>query len=43
VLEETVLDFPDFQAGACFILDPDGQLIELGQAPVDPSAPPHPG
>jgi catechol 2,3-dioxygenase-like lactoylglutathione lyase family enzyme len=43
VLDETVLDFPDFQAAACFILDPDGQLIELVQAPGDPSAPPHAG
>ena len=43
VLDETILDFPDFQAGACFILDPDGQLIELVQAPGDPSAPPHAG
>lgn len=43
VLDETVLEFPEFQAGACFILDPDGQLIELVQAPGDPSAPPHAG
>ena len=40
VLEETVIRFPDFGAAACFIVDPDGQLIELVQAPGDPAAPP---
>jgi glyoxylase I family protein len=40
VLEETVIRFPEFQAGAAFVTDPDGQLIELVQAPGDPAAPP---
>jgi lactoylglutathione lyase len=43
VLDETVLDFPAFQSAACFVVDPDGQLIELVQAPGDPSAPPRSG
>ena len=43
VLEDTVLRFPEFQSAACFIVDPDGQLIELVQAPGDPSAPPRSG
>jgi catechol 2,3-dioxygenase-like lactoylglutathione lyase family enzyme len=43
VLEETVLDFPAFQSAACFVVDPDGQLIELVQAPSDPSKPPRSG
>jgi len=40
VLEDTVIRFPEFQSAACFITDPDGQLIELVQAPGDPAAPP---
>ncbi len=40
VLEDTVLRFPEFRSAACFIADPDGQLIELVQAPGDPAAPP---
>ena len=40
VLEETVIRFPEFQSAACFIVDPDGQLIELVQVPGDPEAPP---
>jgi catechol 2,3-dioxygenase-like lactoylglutathione lyase family enzyme len=40
VLDDTVLRFPEFQAGAAFVVDPDGQLIELVQRPGDPSAPP---
>ena len=40
VLEETVIRFPEFQSAACFIVDPDGQLIELVQVPDDPEAPP---
>jgi catechol 2,3-dioxygenase-like lactoylglutathione lyase family enzyme len=40
VLEETVVRFPEWQSAACFIVDPDGQLIELVQAPGDPAAPP---
>jgi catechol 2,3-dioxygenase-like lactoylglutathione lyase family enzyme len=43
VLDETVLDFPAFESAACFIVDPDGQLIELVQAPGDPSKPPRSG
>jgi catechol 2,3-dioxygenase-like lactoylglutathione lyase family enzyme len=40
VLEETVIRFPEWQSAACFVADPDGQLIELVQAPGDPAAPP---
>ena len=40
VVEETVIRFPEWQSAACMILDPDGQLIELVQAPGDPAAPP---
>jgi catechol 2,3-dioxygenase-like lactoylglutathione lyase family enzyme len=40
VLEETVIRFPEWQSAACFITDPDGQLIELVQGPGDPAAPP---
>jgi len=40
VLEETVIRIPEFQAAAAFVVDPDGQLIELVQAPGDPGAPP---
>src|SRR2546422_656692 len=43
VLEETVIRFPAYQSAACFIVDPDGQLIELVQAPGDPAAPPRAG
>jgi len=43
VLDETIIRFPDFGAAACFIVDPDGQLIELVQSPGDPSAPPGAG
>lgn len=43
VLDETVLSFPDFGSAACFVVDPDGQLIELVQAPGDPAAPPRSG
>ena len=43
VLEETVIRFPEFQSAACMIVDPDGQLIELVQAPGDPAAPPRAG
>jgi lactoylglutathione lyase len=43
VLDETVLDFPAFESAACFVVDPDGQLIELVQAPGDPSKPPRSG
>lgn len=40
VLEDTIIRFPEFGAAAAFILDPDGQLIELVQSPGDPAAPP---
>jgi catechol 2,3-dioxygenase-like lactoylglutathione lyase family enzyme len=40
VLEETIIRIPQVQAAACFVLDPDGQLIELVQAPGDPAAAP---
>jgi glyoxylase I family protein len=40
VLDETIIRFPEWQSAACFIVDPDGQLIELVQAPGDPAAPP---
>lgn len=40
ILDETHIDFPAFEAGAVFITDPDGMLIELVQAPGDPAAPP---
>jgi glyoxylase I family protein len=43
VLDETILRFPDFGSAACFVVDPDGQLIELVQAPGDPAAPPRSG
>src|SRR5262245_37660533 len=40
VLDETVIRFPEWQSAAGFIVDPDGQLIELVQSPGDPAAPP---
>jgi catechol 2,3-dioxygenase-like lactoylglutathione lyase family enzyme len=43
VLDETVIRFPEHGAAACFVTDPDGQLIELVQAPGDPAAPPRAG
>jgi len=43
VLEETIIRIPPVQAAACFVVDPDGQLIELVQAPGDPAAPPRSG
>ena len=43
VVDETVIRFPEFEAAACFITDPDGQLIELVQSPGDPAAPPGAG
>ena len=43
VLGDTVLRFPEFGSAACFVADPDGQLIELVQAPGDPAAPPRSG
>jgi glyoxylase I family protein len=43
VLEETVIRFPEFQSAAGMVIDPDGQPIELVQAPGDPAAPPRAG
>jgi catechol 2,3-dioxygenase-like lactoylglutathione lyase family enzyme len=43
VLDDTLLDFPDFHSAACFVVDPDGQLVELVQAPGDPARPPRSG
>jgi len=43
VLDDTMLNFPEAETFACFVRDPDGQLIELLQAPGDPSAPPGTG
>jgi lactoylglutathione lyase len=40
VLDDTVVRFPEFQSAAGMVVDPDGQLIELVQAPGDPAAPP---
>jgi glyoxylase I family protein len=42
VLDDTIIRMPTFGAAACFITDPDGQLIELVQSPGDPAAPPRP-
>ena len=43
VLDETIIRIPAVQAAACFIVDPDGQLIELVQSPGDPAAAPSAG
>jgi len=43
VLEETIIRMPAYRSAACFVVDPDGQLIELVQAPGDPAAPPRGG
>jgi catechol 2,3-dioxygenase-like lactoylglutathione lyase family enzyme len=40
VLEDTIIRFPDWGSAAALIVDPDGQIIELVQAPGDPAAPP---
>lgn len=40
VLDDTIVRMPAHGAAACFIVDPDGQLIELVQSPGDPAAPP---
>lgn len=39
-LEDTHIDIPEFGAGAIFLTDPDGTLIELVQSPGDLDAPP---
>jgi len=43
ILDETIVRIPAVQAAACFVVDPDGQLIELVQSPGDPAAPPRSG
>ncbi len=43
VLDDTMLEFSEVETFACFVRDPDGQLIELIQAPGDPAAPPGKG
>jgi catechol 2,3-dioxygenase-like lactoylglutathione lyase family enzyme len=40
VLDDSRIDFPEFQAGAVLVCDPDGTLIELVQSPGDVEAPP---
>ncbi|HVM97114.1 MAG TPA: VOC family protein [Candidatus Acidoferrales bacterium] len=40
VLTASRIDIPAFEAGAVFVTDPDGTLIELVQAPGDPAQPP---
>jgi len=40
ILDRTRIDIPAFEAAAVFVTDPDGTLIELVQAPGDPSLPP---
>lgn len=40
VLDETLIDLPEFAAAAAFVADPDGTLIELVQSPGDLEAPP---
>ncbi len=40
ILDETIVRMPEFRAAACFVVDPDGQLVELVQSPGDPAAPP---
>jgi len=40
VFDETIIRIPQVGAAACFVADPDGQLIELVQSPGDPAAPP---
>ncbi len=37
VLEKSRIEIPAFEAAAVFVTDPDGTLIELVQAPGDPS------
>jgi catechol 2,3-dioxygenase-like lactoylglutathione lyase family enzyme len=43
VLDETLIRIPAAGAAACMVVDPDGQRIELVQAPGDPAAPPGAG
>lgn len=39
LLEDTRMENPDYQARAAIALDPDGNRLELIEAPGDPSAP----
>lgn len=43
VLDDTLIRIPAYGSAACFIVDPDGQLIELVQSPGDPAKPPGAG
>jgi catechol 2,3-dioxygenase-like lactoylglutathione lyase family enzyme len=43
ILDETVIRIPAFGAAACFVVDPNGQLLELVQSPGDPALPPGSG
>ncbi|GIW41616.1 MAG: glyoxalase [Candidatus Binatia bacterium] len=36
ILDETLVDIPAARAGAVFVTDPDGTLVELVQSPGDP-------
>jgi catechol 2,3-dioxygenase-like lactoylglutathione lyase family enzyme len=40
VLDDSLIEIPDFAAAAVLLTDPDGTLIELVQAPGDPEVPP---
>jgi glyoxylase I family protein len=40
IMDRTHIRIPGFDAAAVFIADPDGTLVELVQAPGDPSLPP---
>jgi catechol 2,3-dioxygenase-like lactoylglutathione lyase family enzyme len=40
ILDDSRIDLPEFQAGAVFVCDPDGTLIELVESPGDVEAPP---
>ena len=40
IIEESRIDFPEFETAAIFACDPDGTLIELVQSPGDPEPPP---
>jgi catechol 2,3-dioxygenase-like lactoylglutathione lyase family enzyme len=43
VLEDTLIRIPEYPSAVCFIVDPDGQLIELVQMPGDPTKAPGAG
>jgi catechol 2,3-dioxygenase-like lactoylglutathione lyase family enzyme len=40
VLDDTIIRIPAVGSAAAFVVDPDGQLIELVQSPGNPKAPP---